>query len=451
MKKIYLSLLLIAASISGFSQDHMLYALGDNPQLNMVNPAIMPKSSFMSIPIIGGLGFNMGTSLNYNSFLKNGYIDGTKLASKTSKNNPLRMGMNLDIMNFGIRFKDNQMITASIRARVVGGTNYPSDIFKMLFDNPISYTGGFDVPLQANFVGWAEVGVGYTREINSEWSVGGKIKFLDGMGMLNTKKTQFDISKTVSQYTIKGDVEIENANVLMFDNANGNTYNRNFVNPGMAVDLGVQYTEPGRKWSVGLSITDLGFISWSPEASSRIVSKNPNAVYNFKGLGELESVFASSSIGDLLDATYDDMLDAIELDTLSGAGITRMTPVTFNLGGNYNFNNNKHTVSLSMQGIISPKQQLDYNLTAGYRYTIPSGKFSVLGTLSNKRTDPIALGVGIMAQSRGFQFYALTDFSLLAIGGAQNFQSAGLKLGLNVFFNKRNSGNTNNNSQKYYY
>ena len=75
MKKIYLSILTLAmaavSTVSVNAQDmHMLTAAGVTPQRHFINPAIAPEHSYMSLPFIGSLGLNVGTSIGYGSFIK---------------------------------------------------------------------------------------------------------------------------------------------------------------------------------------------------------------------------------------------------------------------------------------------------------------------------------------------------------------------------------------------
>lgn len=118
MKKIALTIIALACTLSLGAQDsHMLSAAGITPQRLYINPAMMPEHSYMSIPLIGSIGLNVGTSLGYGSLVKNGYIDGASLA-RDMKDKAFRTDISLDIFSFGIRFREDNLISVSNRLRV---------------------------------------------------------------------------------------------------------------------------------------------------------------------------------------------------------------------------------------------------------------------------------------------------------------------------------------------
>lgn len=147
----------------------------------------------------------------------------------------------------------------------------------------------------------------------------------------------------------------------------------------------------------------------------------------------------------MLDSVYTDLMNSIELDTITGYAHTAMLPVTISVGGEFDvLSNQRHIVSLNFMGSFASKQPLYYALTAGYRYTSGNGRFSTLATLSHKRVDPISFGVGLMANTRKFQFFVLSDTSIATIfgGGVSRLKSFSYRMGFNFFFNKekRKSG-----------
>ena len=434
--KIYiLSVILLVFSFTASAQGDLSMVVGDIPQRNYLNPAFMPRTTYLVIPFIGGMEIGAESSIGYGDILKDHYIDGQQLVKKTKKNNPLALKANLDFISFGVRFRESNMITFSNRIRVAGGIDYPSDIFRFIFDNPVVSSDIFNIKLNSSVMAWNETAVGYTRQIGRYWSVGVKVKYIAGVAALNTNATSFKIDKTVSDYTIQGDVDIMSGNYNMETSEFGTS--SIMKNPGVAFDFGGVYASD-QGWKVSLAVTDLGFIKWNAENSSRIISRDLSKKYVFKGLGDLNDVFGSASLGDMLDSVYHDMMDAIEVDTLTGTGFTTMMPATLHAGGEYDIRgDNIHNVSLNFLGTFAYKQRFNYSITAGYRYTLPNGRFSAMGALTHKRTDPLALGLGVMANTRGFQFYAATNFSVLALPGClRNMRSFSLNLGMSVFLGK---------------
>lgn len=448
MKKIYLSILTLAmaavSTVSVNAQDmHMLTAAGVTPQRHFINPAIAPEHSYMSLPFIGSLGLNVGTSIGYGSFIKGGQIDGTALADKT-KNKVLGSNFSLDLISFGVRFREKNLISFSNRIRSNIGTTYPSGLFGYLLNNPIDYEGRFDIPLKSNNIVWNETAIGFSRIIDDNWSVGARVKYIMGIAQVNTNDTEFHIDKDITGSTIYGNVNITGGNLNFSKNGELVSLNTLASNPGAAFDVGVQWQSDDSRWKADLGVSDIGFIKWSAESSSRIYSKKSEA-YTFNGFGNLHDVFGSSSMNSMLDSVYTDLMNSIELDTITGYAHTAMLPVTISVGGEFDvLSNQRHIVSLNFMGSFASKQPLYYALTAGYRYTSGNGRFSTLATLSHKRVDPISFGVGLMANTRKFQFFVLSDTSIATIfgGGVSRLKSFSYRMGFNFFFNKekRKSG-----------
>ena len=140
----------------------------------------------------------------------------------------------------------------------------------------------------------------------------------------------------------------------------------------------------------------------------------------------------------MADSVYNDLLGSMELDTIVGRGHTSMMPLSLNLSGEYDIRGDKrHIVSLDISGSFTLRQPLYYALTAGYRYTTDNGRFSAIATVSHKRVTPMAIGAGVMANTRNFQFFILGDTDIRAFSGKiGNISGVSLRMGVNFFFNK---------------
>ena len=435
MKRLYICLIIgLAVCNMAAAQDYMMTAMGETPQRNQINPAYMPRASFLTVPFIGALSVGAENSFSYNAMFDNGFVNTSKLMRRVRNNNPMSLRFSDDLFSFGIRFRQNQMITVSNRLRASAGINYPHDIFAFVFDNPLLSTRSFDIPMNSRIMAWDETALGYTLQIDDHWSVGAKVKFLLGAAAVHTGNSRVTIDKQLDAYTLRGDVDIMLGN---YDAGNSEFGTNTLLNnPGVAFDIGAMYNSK-RGWRVGLSLTDMGFINWNAGSSSRIVSMNPGKVYHFNGLGNLNDVFGAGNVGDLLDSVYRDIMDVMEVDTLSGVRCRTTLPVTMNVSGEYDVRgDNMHMVSMNMLGIFSQRKRFNYAITAGYRYTTRSGKFSVVGTLTHKNTDPMSLGAGIMTNTRGFQFYILADGSMSALASMGNLRSVGFRWGFNCYLGK---------------
>lgn len=427
-----LVLLACASSLKG--QDmHMMTAVGVTPQNMHVNPAVVPERSYLSLPLLGAVGINVGTSLGYGSFIKNGHIDGAKLARKAD-GKAFRFEMGLELFNVGVRLKHGGLVSVSDRVRISSGSTYPAGLFAYLFDNPVGYAGRFDLSLRSNVMAWNETALGYHRKIGSNFSVGGRVKFIAGIAGLYTNSTRFTIDKDVTGSLIRGEVDITGGNLNLSGTGD---FVSPVLNPGMAFDIGGQWHSDDGRWRVGIGLTDMGFIKWSGRSSSRICSTGDGS-YRFEGFGDFDSSLGSLSFDNAIDSIYNDLLKSVSLDTVAGYAHSKAIPMTMNMSGEYDLRgDSRHVFSMNFLGTFGGSQTAYYVLTAGYRYTSANGRFSAIAALSNKRVDPLSVGVGLMANLRRFQFYALSDFSISSLGGGLGgLRSLSYRAGMNFFWGK---------------
>ena len=59
-----------------------------------------------------------------------------------------------------------------------------------------------------------------------------------------------------------------------------------------------------------------------------------------------------------------------------------------------------------------------------------------MGSLINRKYDPISLGLGILGESKGFQFYMMSESSLMGIANLANMRNFGFRLGMNILIGK---------------
>lgn len=435
MKKtvIIATIISLCVSLKSYAQQDYatLFGMGATPQLNTINPAYMPHSSYLSVPFIGGISFQATNPFSYNRVIDNSK---TVNLNKIKDNSRLNFGANLDIINFGVKFKDKHMVTMGIRTRSLGGITYPTGAFDFIEANPIGTNKTFNVDLRNMALAWGEIAVSYTYEMNRNWSFGAKAKYLMGAASINTADSNVTLDKTLSSYTVGGDINFMLGNY----NAQSNEFSTSGLtkNGGFSADLGAFYRSDDQKWTVSFSILDLGFINWNAEGSSRVYSKNPDARYDFDGFGDLQDVLDNGDFNDLLNNTYDDILASMGLDTAS-CSFKKMIPTTIHIGGTYTFDNTMmHTISGNMINTFYAGHPYSYSLTAAYTYMSKNQKFRAMGSLTNRRHDPLAIGAGVMGCSKGFQFFIMGDISVAAIGGMKNARGLGFRMGMNVLLGK---------------
>ncbi len=420
---------MVCATSLAFGQgsDATLLTAGDTPQRNNLNPAHIYNSSYLAIPIVGG--FSLGIT---NSFSYNDIIDGNKYLhlDAIKDGDGVIIGANIDFVNLGIKIDEKQMATIAVRSRTYGGLQYPVGIFDILQNNPIGVAANYDVQLEGNVMSWGEIAFGYSRKINDNFNVGAKVKYIMGVSALEMGNSHLLLEKASNNsYLISGDVNIRTGNY--------NATNSDFFgahSPGLGVDLGVEYHSDDNRWSIGASILDLGFISWSDKSSSYIVNSDKSQKYLFDGLGDLNEVLDDGDFGKLLEDTYDDILESMQVDTLT-QGYTSMLPTTLHIGGDYKVDPaGRHTLSGNYMSYFVADMPYNYSFTAGYTYSNIKDSFRLMGSFTTGYRNPLSMGLGVLAQSKGFQFYLMGESTLAGMHGINRFA---MRMGANVMLGKR--------------
>lgn len=194
---------------------------------------------------------------------------------------------------------------------------------------------------------YMELALGHSRDINKQWRVGGKLKFLIGAAYADFTADKVTLDMTEDAWRIQSDAQVK-ASLLKSDvihegpsknSADGRPRvkeldNFGFSLPGfgMALDLGVTY-KPIENLTVSAAITDLGFISWknTHHASSQ-------GDYTFDGFdniyigGDEEH---TEDIEDQFDQIGDDLEEMFSIYDDGTKTATQALAATLNVGAEY--------------------------------------------------------------------------------------------------------------------
>ena len=194
---------------------------------------------------------------------------------------------------------------------------------------------------------YMELALGHSRDINKQWRVGGKLKFLIGAAYADFTADNVTLDMTEDAWRIQSNAQVK-ASLLKSDvihedpsknSADGRPRvkeldNFGFSLPGfgMALDLGVTY-KPIENLTLSAAITDLGFISWknTHHASSQ-------GDYTFDGFdniyigGDEEH---TEDIDDQFDQIGDDLEEMFSVYDDGTKTATQALAATLNVGAEY--------------------------------------------------------------------------------------------------------------------
>lgn len=369
-----LAVALLAGSMAVSAQEvNTLYFLENAPQRSQFNPALMPVSE--GYIVFTPLGYtslwagNNSLSLSDLVYTKNGKTitalnqgETDKFLRKLHGNNLISMDMTTTILGFGARTKKGGYFHGGIYLRADAGVNIPKSMFgAMITPNSV----GIDMNnlkisgLGATAQAYMEIMGGYTRPLNDQWTIGGKLKLLWGLANLNMNISKLTISANNADPTaparlnMQGDLRaatpgVDPSQLLppegegFFENFSTRLNNvtkqitdkpMNLLKPagfGAAIDFGFTY-KPIKYVQISAAINDLGFIYWNNG-----VRGNVKGDMDFDGIGTVEVKEKDGKIDvegmqKQINDHLNGYLNQIEATGQKG-GYARMTRAHLNIG-----------------------------------------------------------------------------------------------------------------------
>lgn len=194
---------------------------------------------------------------------------------------------------------------------------------------------------------YMELALGHSRDINKQWRVGGKLKFLIGAAYADFTADNVTLDMTEDAWRIQSNAQVK-ASLLKSDvihedpsknSADGrprvkelDNFGLSLPGFGMALDLGVTY-KPIENLTLSAAITDLGFISWknTHHASSQ-------GDYTFDGFNNIyigSDKDQTEDIDDQFDQIGDDLEEMFSVYDDGTKTATQVLAATVNVGAEY--------------------------------------------------------------------------------------------------------------------
>ncbi len=310
---------------TGYFMDGGLYSY-------RLNPAIQPTRGHFALPILGGFELSTAGNIGLGNFLYESPTNPNELVTFMHKsvdtneflgklNEKNIMQMNLDITVFSVAFTGfGGFNTIDLTTRSDIGMNIPYGMFAFMKEMSNKNYSFSDLTMQTRE--YLDLSIGHSHEVINGLTVGGRLKFLFGIGYANVAFDKMDInlSKNSWQIAAKGEANIALGGVFTHSDEltnSGKTVIDGYEDIkaglqgfGVGADLGVSYdfyhlpVLKGLK--VSASLTDLGYISWSKTARAAIA---PEDTYNFDGFTQAG---IHSNSGNTIDDQWEDVCDDLE-------------------------------------------------------------------------------------------------------------------------------------------
>lgn len=419
------------AKIGNAQQNFTLYSMPSIPQSNLLNPAQMPDCKWhVGIPALNSFyfqyansGFNLNNIFNAMDRVNNdtSVLNLNKVLDIMDKKNYISFRVQQSWLSGGFKLLKKHYFHISVQEKINVGFSIPKDLFRFAIDGNGGANLGqtFDFDFKVSAVHYREYAIGYAYNLMDKLTVGGRLKYLQGLNIAETKSAVVSLTTNPQDfsYDVRSKIELNTASSLGSLNVTDSNNNfkpdaRNFFrtkNKGMGLDLGAQYQFSDRI-SFSASLLDLGFITWK-QNTWNVFSENPNAVYHFDGIHFNSGDTSVSDPGQLATNTVDTLKKVFHLKTGSYQ-FTRSLSTEFFLGANYTISKRLKTGALFYGDFFNRRFYPGLTLNLNYKL----GKalsFNFTNTIYNRSW--INPGLGVSVNAGAFQMYSVMDNFLFPV------------------------------------
>lgn len=424
-----------------------------------LNPALAPTKGYFNLPIVGAFNVSVGsTTFGYQDIMDiiddgNDFYTKPDFLNRLKDNNKLNVNLSTEILSAGW-YSGKNFWSFNVGLRTDIGANLTRNMFTFLNQMETIEdnwrNSAYDISgQQLNIQAYTEIGVGLSREINDRLTVGARAKVLLGIGNMELKLNQVAMSANLPTEAdiatwqnkletgsmtpaeiqqLKDQFNNYHANLnvgaelkssfkgLNLVEEEGKDYISDFdfesgdlgiAGYGFGIDLGASYKVLDNL-TVSASILDLGFLSWSKEAT-KIASANPEGI-DIKGSTYVSSIdpnnpqTALDALNNLQNdannymnrVTSGDVLDyemlQLKVDEAKESRKSRLAS-TLVLGAEYGLFNNKLAFGvLSTTRFVQPEAMTELTLSANYR---PKSWFNVALSYSAIQSAGKSFGLGL--------------------------------------------------------
>lgn len=427
-----------------------LYYMDRLPQITSMNPSFQPVSNFyLGLPAISNVNLNLGNnSLSYDDVIievpefdskvlfLNPMYDIDNFLNTLNEDNDLFTEFSTNLLSFGVRAGESYF-SFSVQQKSDLRMSYPKDLATLILKGNNDYKGenlefgSFSIASHH----YLEYSLGYSRKIFDNLSFGLNLKYLNGLGLIQSK--QFDLglytsedgdslsltSDVVLQATAPVNVQTDSLNYVEDIEDRDISISDAFSNPGFAVDFGATY-DIMENLQVSASVIDLGFISYN----NFVHDYRIEGQYGFTGI-DVSSEFNNEDNTDPMDGLEDSLKQSIQVD-YSEQGFLHFLGPKIYLGGRYYVGERLDFGLLSRTHFYSGRVFQSFTLSANTR---PIRGISFTASYSVLNNSYNNLGLGLILRLGPFQVYTMSDTFSAGLWPHKT-QSFNFRFGLNFAF-----------------
>src|SRR6185436_369828 len=227
MRRFTLFLGLLTTGLTAMAQtESTLYFMNSLPQVVEANPSIMPRYKIaIGLPVISSVsGVYSNNGFTYNDFVTKvdgiAKVDLSNWTKSLADKNYVAVAGAVDLLRFGMRVSPRLYVMTNASVKGFNRTMIPKGLASLLVDGTAPLVGSYsNTSPQEEALAYEEVNVGAAYKLTDNLTVGGRIKYLKGMGNITTEKSSV-VVQVGDDYSITatGDVQVKTSGVYNLAN-----------------------------------------------------------------------------------------------------------------------------------------------------------------------------------------------------------------------------------------
>jgi len=401
-------------------------------QSTAIVPTNTPAYNFM-ITTSGYFGVS-NSQFSYRDLITSNLVYLNRIPSLISKDNYFTTTNSNDIIN--IRLRTRKLFwSLGVSEENYFRITLPKDLFTLAINGNSSFVNSntkADLSgLRADFMSYASVNLGLTVPIGSKWSVGGRLRLLNGLA--NARITKADLSLTTidpdnygqaigTDYRV--DIATPGQNIDSLSKGIFNAKPKLFSSLGGGLDLAVAY-KVNRYLKFTGSVYNLGYIKWNTDVvnySGKLSTVNYNGI-KISDIRDSLGEFKANGLGDTIGKRF-------QTQKTNEGYTTYLSPeffvaTTFTLG-------TKTAISLAFHG----QYYQGLRPSATFNIYQPVGRvFDITAGISYTQNSFNNFSAGVMFKPGPVQIYAVTD-NALGLVKPSYAKLLNLRIGLGFVFGR---------------
>jgi len=420
-------------------QELSLHLKRDLYQSHLTNPAFKSdKRIVVSLPSYYVNYAHSAATLNDFIIRNDGQttIDLSSLIANSEDENELNFDS--ELMTFGVGLNLLPKLGIHVHHAIKWNSQivYPKTLAQLFWEGNAQFIGEeIAFGPRQEITAYNEIGLGVNYEVTPKITVGGRLKYLQGIGSLSNGPSDLRLftSDDVYQLTLTTDYEIRSAGFdtdFNFDDLSdidvgvdldGNGLFEGGGNSGFAFDLGVQI-EVTDKLDVAASVVNIGEIDWS----NNTTFYRSQGTFQYDGL-DFDGLVQDDSLD--LDEVLDSLQTLLQFDETAGTYTTTLPRQIF-LSASYQFNDRWRFGAMFLNESYAEREFTSVAVSADAKIT----DWVTVGTVLAMRNEELDnVGLSAIFSLGPVQVFALTD-DIIGIVNPWNTNSFNGRVGMNVQF-----------------